>query len=116
VTRYHITDRRIFDTLAGRNLRCLRTSADLTLEQLGDALGISISAAAQARERASQEPVARCPDVPLSQLIPRAFDQELAGCLRSPRQGKDEPTSHRRSNRSKWRTAESFVDEWMQSR
>ena len=83
MTRYHTTDRRLFDTLAGRNLRCLRTSADLTLEQLGEALGISFQQLHKHEKGRSMSlwravQICQTLDVPLSELIPRAFDQELA--------------------------------------
>jgi len=72
-----------FNSLVGRNLRRLRRSADLTLEQLGDALGISFQQLHKHEQgrgaslwRAVQ--ICRALDVPLSELIPSDLDPDHA--------------------------------------
>ena len=72
----------LFNALVGRNLRRLRRSSDLTLEQLGGALGITLQQLHKHEQgrgvslwRAVQ--ICRALDVPLSELVPSDVDARL---------------------------------------
>jgi transcriptional regulator with XRE-family HTH domain len=76
-----VIEKHLFNALVGRNLRRLRRSADLTLEQLGDALGVSLQQLHKHERgrgvslwRAVQ--ICRALDVPLSELIPSDLDRD----------------------------------------
>ena len=76
-------EKNLFNVLVGRNLRRLRRSADLTLEQLGGALGVTLQQLHKHEQgrgvslwRAVQ--ICRALDVPLSELVPSDVDAHLA--------------------------------------
>ena len=73
----------LFNALVGRNLRRLRRSADLTLDQLGSVLGVTLQQLHKHEQgrgvslwRAVQ--ICRALDVPLSELVPSDVDAHLA--------------------------------------
>jgi transcriptional regulator with XRE-family HTH domain len=72
-----VIEKGLFNVLVGRNLRRLRRSSDLTLDQLGGALGVSLQQLHKHEQgrgvslwRAVQ--ICRALDVPLSELVPVA--------------------------------------------
>jgi len=88
-----VIEKHFFNALVGRNLRRLRRSADLTLDQLGSALGVTLQQLHKHEQgrgvslwRAVQ--ICRALDVPLSELVPSDVDAHLANLPPKTKPGK----------------------------